>query len=109
LPKPAEATITEPHNNALRESSILTCPAPVKNSDSFLFGLESSQIAATGSFLTVLISILVAAATIWKYSHFALKEKTELRNIGSYFRTLRFLTESRSDGIEGLNRLEIYD
>lgn len=147
---------TVPLDNAQNCSTILTCSIPVidKKNDSLILGVETSHIAATGSFLTVLLSLTVAASTIWKYSkdskhqlkllkvneendliqrakekienfygpcnalleessviytHFAIKEKAELREAGSYFRTLRFLSESQSSNVEGIQRLETYD
>jgi len=43
------------------------------------------------------------------YTHFALQEKSDLRDQNSYFRTLRYLTEPREDRLKGYNRFKLYD
>lgn len=136
------------------KATVEVMPTKKMEDESLLLGLKSSDITAIGSFLTVLISLILAWTTIRKYSkdhtfqlnqiasekrkdeiaqakekiekfygpinslleesrviyeHFAIKEKQILRQKDSYFRTLRFLTESIDNSEKGIDRLSKHD
>jgi ubiquinone/menaquinone biosynthesis C-methylase UbiE len=135
-------------------ATIEVIPPKKVEEQSILLGMKSSDIPAVGSFLTVLISLILAGTTIRKYSkdhafqlkqiasdkckneivqakekiekfygpinslleesrliyeHFAINEKKILREAGSYFRTLRFLTEDTNNSDKGMDRLAKHD
>jgi SAM-dependent methyltransferase len=135
-------------------ATIEVIPPKKVEDQSVFWGMKSSDITVIGSFLTVLISLILAWTTVRKYSkdhlfqqkqiaedkrkdeighakekiekfygpinslleesrliyeYFAIKEKQSLREAGSYFRTLRFLTENTNNSEKGVKRLSKHD
>ena len=145
---------SEHQSSASKELIILKSEPQNSKPSSTIFGIDSADLTAIGSFLTVIFSLAVALSTIRKYSkdskhqtqllerdkhlervarakekiekfygplnslleesrviysYFALEEKEKLKAEGSYFRTLRFLTDNPDNTQQGLDRFKKSD
>ena len=150
----AEKQTSEHQSSASKELIIIKSEPQSSKPSSTIFGIDSADLTAIGSFLTVIFSLAVALSTIRKYSKdskhqtqllerdkhldrvakakekiekfygplnslleesrviysfFALKEKKKLKTEGSYFRTLRFLTDNPDNTQQGLDRFKKTD
>ena len=150
----AEKHTSEHQSSASKELIIIKSEPQSSKPSSTIFGIDSTDLTAIGSFLTVIFSLAVALSTIRKYSkdskhqtqllerdkhldrvakakekiekfygplnslleesrviysYFALEEKKILKAEGSYFRTLRFLTDNPDNTHQGLDRFNKSD
>jgi SAM-dependent methyltransferase len=150
----ADKRTSEHQASASKELIIIKSEPLSSKPSSTIFGINSTDMTAVGSFLTVIFSLLVALSTIRKYSkdskhqaqllerdkhldrvakakekiekfygplnslleesrviysYFALEEKKTLKAEGSYFRTLRFLTDKPDNALQGLDRFKKSD